>query len=96
VTSPDDRTDPMLPDTAMASGSDEGEPGERGDSGPLGPDEQRLLERLERSAGDDAAGSPEETEAAARAAADDAPLPAEGGDQQDGLSAEFTEPDPGA
>ncbi len=85
-------TDPTLPDTAMASGSDEGEPGERPAPGPLEPDEQRLLEHLERGA-DDAGGGSGESGAAARAAADDAPLPAEGGDQQDGLSARFAEPD---
>ncbi len=74
--------DPTLPDTAMASGSDEGEPGERPLGGPLAPDEQRLLEQLEQGV-DDAAPGPEAA----------APSPADGGDQQDGLSAEFTEPD---
>lgn len=35
----------------------------------------------------------EESEAAARAAADEAPLPAEGGPQDDGLAPEFSQPE---
>jgi hypothetical protein len=66
------------PDTAMHSGSDAGRPGDR-----------PLLEEPEGSGGD----FPEESEAAARAAADDAPLPAEGGPQDDGLEPEFTAPE---
>ena len=82
------------PDTAMATGSDEGEPGERRDGGPLTPDEQRLLERL--GAPDDTPATPavEDTPEAAAAAADDAPLPAAStgpGDQDDGLTPEFTD-----
>ena len=66
------------PDTAMHSGSDAGQPGDRP---PLG--------EPEGAAGD----FPEESEAAARAAADDAPLPADGGPQGDGLEPEFSAPE---
>jgi hypothetical protein len=65
------------PDSAMHSGSDAGRPGE----GPVPGDP---------TAAD--GGFPEESEAAARAAADDAPLPAEGGPQADGLVPEFEAP----
>ena len=84
-----------IPDTAMATGNDEGEPGERRDGGgPLTPDEQQLLERLE--APDDTPATPavEDTAEAAAAAADDAPLPGDvsgPGDQGDGLTPEFTD-----
>jgi hypothetical protein len=87
ATGPEDPT----PDTAMASGSDAGEPGGHLGPGDLAPDEERLLAALER----DARGRtppPEETTAEVRAAEDEAPLPAEGGDQGDGLSARFTAP----
>ena len=85
---------PEVPDTAMATGNDEGEPGERRDDGPLSPDEQRLLEQLE--APDDAAATPalEDAPATAAAVADDAPLPAAGsdpGEQDDGLTPQFTD-----
>ena len=69
------------PDTAMHSGSDAGEPGD----GPIHAE-------LERAGGDAEGGFPEESEAAARAAADDTPLPADGGPQDDGLAPEFTAP----
>ena len=69
------------PDTAMHSDSDAGEPGE----GPIHPE-------LEHARGDADGGFPEESEAAARAAADDTPLPADGGPQDDGLAPEFTAP----
>ncbi len=65
------------PDTAMHSGSDAGPAGER-----------PLLE--EREGADD---FPEESEAAARAAADDAPLPADGGPQENGLEVPFQQPE---
>jgi hypothetical protein len=86
-TDPEDPT----PDTAMASGSDAGEPGGHLGPGDLAPDEERLLAALERDARTGAA-PPEETTAEVRAAEDEAPLPAEGGDQDDGLSARFTAP----
>jgi hypothetical protein len=64
-------------DTAMHSGSDAGAPGDR-----------PLLDETEPE-GD----FPEESDAAARAAADDAPLPADGGPQDDGLEPEFSAPE---
>ena len=83
-----------VPDTAMATGNDEGEPGERRDTGPLSADEQRLLQQLE--APDDASATPavEDSPEFAAAADDDAPLPlsagsGNGGD--DGLNPEFTD-----
>ncbi|MGY1711327.1 hypothetical protein ACI8AC_17655 [Geodermatophilus sp. SYSU D00758] len=82
------------PDTAMASGSDAGEPGGHLGPGDLAPDEERLLAALERDAGG-APASPEETTAEIRAAEDEAPLPAEGGPQDDGLSARFAAPEGG-
>ena len=69
------------PDTAMHSGSDAGQAGDR-----------PLHEQPESAGGDPGGGFPEESEAAARAAADDTPLPAEGGPQDDGLAPEFTAP----
>jgi len=93
-------TDPMLepdsetaPDTAMASGSDGGEPGESSDRRPLRPDEQAVLDVLTADGDRVADEFPEESEAASRAADDDTPLPAEGGDQGDGLSAGFQAPE---
>jgi hypothetical protein len=60
-------------------------------SGPadLTDDERRVLEELER----DAPGDREDDladDAVVRAAEDEAPLPGEGGDQGDGLSARFS------
>jgi hypothetical protein len=83
-------TDPDLPDSGMASGSDAGEPGERLGSGDLRPDEERLLARLEQ---DVDAPPPDASDAEVRAAEDDAPLPEPGGAQADGLEAEFSDPD---
>jgi hypothetical protein len=87
-TGPDDPT----PDTAMASGSDAGEPGGHLGPGDLEPDEERLLAALER----DSLGDPDfpeaETLAAVRAAEDEAPLPAEGGAPDDGLNPLFRSP----
>jgi hypothetical protein len=88
VTEPDDPT----PDTAMASGSDAGEPG--GHIGPadLAPDEERLLAALERDVS--APIEPDDASmAAALAAADEGPLPAEGGLPDDGLRPEFRSPE---
>ncbi|GAB3192102.1 hypothetical protein GCM10027261_03910 [Geodermatophilus arenarius] len=83
-------TDPDLPDSGMASGSDAGEPGEHLGSGDLRPDEERLLAELTR--GVDA--PPDSTEAEVRAAEDEAPLPDDGGAQDDGLEADFSDPQP--
>jgi hypothetical protein len=85
-----DRDD--LPDTAMASGSDAGEPGEHLGPADLGPDEQRLLQALER----DVVPTPaEDTDLLVEAAEDEAPLPEEGGAQDDGLSPRFSAQDGG-
>ena len=85
--------DTETPDTAMATGNDEGEPGDRPDGGPLTADEQQLLERLEAPDDTPAAPAVEDSPEAAAAAADDAPLPAarDAGDQGDGLAPEFTD-----
>ena len=85
-----DRDD--LPDTAMASGSDAGEPGEHLGPADLGPDEQRLLQALAR----DVVPTPaEDTDLLVEAAEDEAPLPEEGGAQDDGLSPRFSAQDSG-
>lgn len=87
-TAPDDPT----PDTAMASGSDAGEPGGHLGPGDLAPDEERLLAALERDAGRDPVLSAPETVAAVRAAEDEGPLPADGGPADDGLNPLFRSP----
>jgi hypothetical protein len=96
MTTPDDDLftlpDSALADSAMASGSDAGEPGGHLGPGDLDPDEERLLAALERDAGPrEPAGV--ETFAAVRAAEDEAPLPDErGGLQDDGLTPRFSSP----
>jgi hypothetical protein len=83
-------------ESAMASGSDAGEPGGHLGPGDLSPDEERLLAALERDAGSaPPAGTtaPEETLQAALAAEDDAPLPDEGGAPDDGLTPSFRAPE---
>ncbi len=80
-------TDPDLPDSGMASGSDAGAPGEHLGDGELRPDEEHLLAELERGVDDP---SPDASDAEVRAAEDDAPLPDEGGPQDDGLEADFS------
>jgi hypothetical protein len=84
--------DSVVPDTAMASGSDAGEPGEHLGPADLEPDEQRLLAALEEDATDPHTDAAEDSTAAVRAAEDDGPLPATGGEQDDGLSARFIDP----
>jgi hypothetical protein len=84
-------TEPDLPDSGMASGSDAGGAGERLGRGDLRPDEQRLLAELQR----DTSGDRPDNDAEVRAAQDEVPLAAEGGGQSDGLTAEFSAPDPG-
>ncbi len=81
------------PDSAMATGSDAGEPGEHGDRRPLRSDEEAVRAALERDAGPAEGDFPEESEAAGRAADDDTPLPAEGGEQDDGLTPRFEAPE---
>jgi hypothetical protein len=86
-----DRDD--LPDTAMASGSDAGEPGDHLGPADLRPDEQRLLQALESDG--EAAPAGEEADLLAEAAEDEAPLPEQGGAQDDGLSPRFSAPEAG-
>ena len=87
-----DDTDPSLPDTAMATGNDEGEPGAT-DARPLEKDERKLLKRLTKPADGEAQPAVEDDPAVAAAVADDAPLPVEGeaGGNADGLDPEFTD-----
>ena len=78
----------------MASGSDAGEPGEHLGPSELRPDEQRLLAELSRDVdGRGITGAPEDDVAAVRAAEDEAPLPAEGGAPDDGLTPRFSAPE---
>jgi hypothetical protein len=81
-----------LPDTAMATGNDEGEPG-RPDTRPLAKDERELLKELRKPADGVAEPAVEDGPEVAAAAADDAPLPAHGvgGGNEDGLDPEFTD-----
>jgi hypothetical protein len=88
-------TDPdsTLPESGMDSGSDAGEPGGHLGPGDLAPDEERLLAALERDAKGLREPSIEESLAQLRAAEDEGPLPAQGGDPDDGLTPRFTAPD---
>ena len=86
MTNPDE-----LPDTAMATGNDEGEPGERPDAGPLAEDERRLLETLRKPGEGEAEPALEDSPVVATAVAEDSPLPSTGGGNDDGLDAEFTD-----
>ncbi len=83
-------TDPDLPDSGMASGSDAGGPGEHLGAGDLRPDEERLLAELRRDA--EGLQRPDNNEAELRAAEDEVPLAADGGPQDDGLEADFSDP----
>ncbi len=92
-----DGTDPdsvlpdiLLPDTAMETGSDAGQPGGHLGPGDLDPDEERLLAALERDTGGPVRADP----ATVRAAEDERPLPARGGEPDDGLTPRFVAPDP--
>jgi len=84
--------DPALPDTAMATGNDQGEPGGT-DTRPLGDDERKLLKKLQKPGKGEAEPAVEDSPAVAAAAADDAPLPTDEvpGGNADGLDAEFTD-----
>ena len=70
--------DPAVMESAMDTGSDVGEPGDRPDEGPLTGDERALLARL---TGDERADvvtdAPEDSPEAAQAVADDTVLPDE-------------------
>jgi hypothetical protein len=81
------------PDSAMASGTDAGEPGGHLGPGDLAPDEERLLAALERDARTSRGTSVEESLSMVRAAEDEAPLPADGGTPDDGLTPRFTAPE---
>jgi hypothetical protein len=85
---------PEIPDTAMATGNDEGEPGERRNGQPLSADEQQLLERLETPDDVPAAPAVEDSPEVASAVDDDAPLPTStpgADDEGDPLTPEFTD-----
>jgi hypothetical protein len=96
MTTHDGSSDPCcapVPDTAMATGSDDGDPGEQPSERPLRPDESALLADLPGSA--DVTTAVEDSAAAARAVADDSVLPmdaASGGEEQDPLTPEFRAP----
>jgi hypothetical protein len=90
-----DEGDTQLPDTAMASGSDAGTPGEHLGPGQLDADERRLLHELTGDPTPARTDAPEDTLLAVRAAEDEGPLPAHGGSQDDGLDAVFDPPGAG-
>ena len=88
-----EQADSTLPDTAMATGNDEGTPGERS-TGPLAKDERKLLKALKKPAGGKAEPAVEDSPEVAAAVSDDAPLPVGDdlvGGNPDGLDAEFTD-----
>jgi hypothetical protein len=91
-TDPDSPLD-ELPDSGMASGTDAGQPGGHLGPGDLAPDEERLLAALERDARTSRDIPIEESLPLVRAAEDEAPLPAEGGTPDDGLTPQFTAPE---
>ncbi|WP_448624799.1 hypothetical protein [Geodermatophilus sp. URMC 64] len=80
-----------FPDSAMASGSDAGAPGEHLGPADLGPDEQRLLQALESDV--DRTPADEDADLVAEAAEDETPLPGAGGAQDDGLNPRFSNPE---
>ncbi|MFQ1000694.1 hypothetical protein [Modestobacter sp. SSW1-42] len=86
-----DTSDSTLPDTAMATGNDQGEFGHP-DSRPLAEDERKLLKKLQKAKGE-AEPAVEDSPEVAAAVADDAPLPSAqvAGGNDDGLDARFTD-----
>ena len=86
-------SDDAVPESGMETGSDSGEPGGHLGPGDLAPDEERLLAALERDAQGLREPSIEETIPQVRAAEDEAPLPGEGGEPDDGLTPRFTAPE---
>jgi hypothetical protein len=75
---PDDTPcdDPPVLDSAMDTGSDDGEPGDRSEEGPLTGDERALLERLTHHGGADVVTeADEDSPAFARAVAEGTTLP---------------------
>jgi hypothetical protein len=82
-----------LPDTAMATGNDEGLPVPP-IPGPLAPEERLLLDALELTTDGPAEPAVEDSDEVALAVADDAPVPGLAGDEGgsgDGLEPEFTD-----
>ncbi|MDQ3904237.1 MAG: hypothetical protein M3300_02015 [Actinomycetota bacterium] len=96
MTTDDGSSDPCcdpVPDTAMATGSEDGEPGDQPDARPLTPDESALLADLQGSP--DVTTAVEDSATAARAVANDSVLPAEdagGRNEDDPLTPEFRAP----
>ena len=78
-----------IPESAMATGNDEGEPGEP-DRRPLDPEERRLLEALEQPVDGPAEPAVEDSPEVAAAVADGTPRP--GGEDDDGGSGDGLEP----
>ena len=89
----DDLTLAEAPESGMASGTDAGQPGGHLGPGDLAPDEERLLAALVRDARSSRGVTIEESLALVRAAEDEAPLPAQGGTPDDGLTPRFTAPE---
>lgn len=82
-----------VPATAMATGSEDGEPGEQVDQRPLTPDEAAILADLQRSP--DVTATVEDSVTAERAVADDSVLPVDtgsGGNDEDAATPEFRAP----
>jgi hypothetical protein len=85
-------SDSTLPDTAMATGNDEGEPGHP-DTRPLAKEERKLLKQLQKPGKGEAEPAVEDSPEVAAAAADDTPLATDEvlGGNDDGLDARFTD-----
>ena len=86
-----------VPDSAMDTGSEDGEPGGTTDATPLTDEERAILDRLRHASGPDLVGrAAEESPAAGAAAEDDAPLPPyparDRRDEPDPLDPVFREP----
>ena len=81
-----------LPDTAMATGNDEGDPGSP-DPRPLAKDERKLLKQLQKPTDDPVEPAVEDSPEVAAAVAEGSPLPGAvvDGGNGDGLDAEFTD-----
>lgn len=86
-----------VPDTAMGTGSDAGEPGERPDERPLRPDEWAVL--AEPAGAAEVTEAAEDSPAAARAVRDDSVLPSldpgSRGDGPDPATPQFRAPGDG-
>ncbi len=88
--------DGPVPDSAMDTGSDDGEPGGTTDATPLTDDERTMLQRLRHADGPEVVGrTAEDSPLAGPAAEDDAPLPdyaPPAGAEPDPLDPAFREP----